>query len=272
MVQLNVNWSSEKIIVKCMAVLHFSQWPLISHTTNRETIQRRQKWVRKISKENLTLESQQSQWQQGFHVSHTLYKSDVTFTSSSGVNNVRENETLFLACVEVRVPNLNKLKWKNLNIVQDLPTVLSLMILLEFSKSVILSFPSFLSSFLLSSLFLPSSTPSFFLPSPLFLSSNIFQVSTKCQTPVYIDRKTQFLPSWSLQSTVGNELEIDEMTTHSDKTSCEVWGMEGSGRVRQARVGLCSRQWEYIYAYFLSSWAFRKTFLKSFWSLSKWKC
>lgn len=121
-------------------------------------------WVRKISKENLTLESQQSQWQQGFHVSHTLYKSDVTFTSSSGVNNVRENETLFLVCVEVRVPNLNKLKWKNLNIVQDLPIVLLLMILLEFSESVH-SFLSFLSLFRPSVLFSPPFLHSLFLPS-----------------------------------------------------------------------------------------------------------
>lgn len=108
----HVNWSSEKVIVKYMAVLYFSQWPLISHTTNRETIQRRQKCVRKISKENLTLESQQSQWQQDFHVPRTLCKSDATFTSSSGVNHGRENETLFPVCIKVRVPNLNKSKWK----------------------------------------------------------------------------------------------------------------------------------------------------------------
>jgi len=148
---------------------------------------------------------------------------------------VRENATLFLVCIKVRVPNLNKSKWKNLNIVQDLTIVLSLMILLQSSKSVhafISSFPPFL----LSSFLFPSSTPSFLLPSPFFLSSNIFQVSTKCQTPVYIDRKTQFLPSWSLQSNVGNELEIDEMTVHNDKTSCEVWETEGSGRMRQERV------------------------------------
>lgn len=181
-------------------------------------------------------------------MSHILCKSDVTYTSSSGEKNVRESETSFLVSIKGRVPNLNKSKWKILSTVQDLLCVT------DNFASIFRVHPSFppslhpsLLPFFLSS-FLPSFLPFLFLPFLPFLSSNILQVYTKCQIPVYTDSRTQFLPSWSLQSNVGSELEIDVMTIHNDKSLCEAGEMEGSGRMGQERVGPYSRRWEYIYA------------------------
>lgn len=84
----------------------------------------------------------------------------------------------------------------------------------------------FISSFSLPPSLLPfllSSFPSLFLLFlPLFLSSNTLQVSTKCQIPAYKVRKTQSLPSWSLQTNVGNKLKKDGMSATNDYSSCEV--------------------------------------------------